>query len=113
MACSGVITLTDVRTEVGHSKYKVAAGKSGTISVGLLADGKSLIAGAKKHTIKVTETITVTGGSTVKVEGDPGRLGHGFVPAGGRLLFGHPRPPGFNPSDDVAAAMTAMTAMTQ
>jgi hypothetical protein len=66
LACSGVITLTDVKTEVGHSKYKVAAGKSGTISVGLLTDGKSLIAGAKKHTIKVTETITVTGGPTVK-----------------------------------------------
>jgi hypothetical protein len=66
VACSGVITLTDVKTEVGHSKYKVAAGKSGTISVGLLTDGKHLIAGAKKHTIKVTETVTVTGGNTIK-----------------------------------------------
>jgi hypothetical protein len=66
VACTGVITLTDVRTEVGHSKFKVAAGKTGTISVGLLTDGKTLLAGAKKHTIKVTETITVTGGKTVK-----------------------------------------------
>ena len=68
VACSGVITLTDVKTEVGHSKYKVAAGKSGTISVGLLTDGKHLIAGAKKHTIKVTETVTVTGGNTIKAK---------------------------------------------
>ncbi len=64
-ACSGVITLTDVKTEVGHSKYKVAAGKSGTIRVGLLTDGTHLIAGAKKHTIKVTETVTVAGGKTI------------------------------------------------
>ena len=66
VACTGVITLVDVRTEVGHSKFKVAAGKTGTISVGLLTDGKALISGAKKHTIKVTETMTVTGGPTVK-----------------------------------------------
>jgi hypothetical protein len=66
VACTGVITLVDVRTEVGHSKFKVAAGKSGTVSVGLLADGKALLAGAKHHTIKVTETITVNGGPTVK-----------------------------------------------
>ncbi len=65
VACTGVITLVDVRTEVGHSKFKVAAGKTGTISVGLLTDGKTLLARAKKHTIKVTETITVTGGKTV------------------------------------------------
>jgi hypothetical protein len=66
VACTGVITLVDVRTEVGHSKFKVAAGKTGTISVGLLTDGKALLAGAKHHTIKVTETITVNGGPTVK-----------------------------------------------
>ena len=66
VACSGVITLVDVKTEVGHSKYKVASGKTGTISVGLLTDGKHLVAGAKHHTIKVTETITVSGGPTVK-----------------------------------------------
>ena len=66
LACSGVITLVDVKTEVGHSKFHLAAGKSGTITVGLLPDGKALLAGAKKHTIKVTETVTVTGGATIK-----------------------------------------------
>jgi hypothetical protein len=55
-----------VKTEVGHSKFKLAAGKSGTISVGLLPDGKALLAGAKHHTIKVTETVTVAGGNTIK-----------------------------------------------
>ncbi len=66
LACSGVITLVDVRTEVGHSKFHLAAGKTGTISVGILADGRMLLAGAKKHTIKVTATVTVTGGATIK-----------------------------------------------
>ena len=70
-----------MKTEVGHSKYKVAAGKSGTISVGLLTDGKHLIAGAKKHTIKVTETITVSRRARPsKSKVDPGRLGHCLMP---------------------------------
>ena len=64
--CSGVITLTDVRTEIGHSKYSLAAGKTGKVSVGLFAVAQTLLAGAKHHTITVTETVTVAGGTTIK-----------------------------------------------
>jgi hypothetical protein len=64
-ACSGVITLVDVRTELGHSKYHLAPGKTGTVTVGLFAEAGTLLAGAKHHTIKVTETVTVAGGRTI------------------------------------------------
>lgn len=63
--CSGVITLVDLKTELGHSKYALAAGKTGYVGVGLFKQALTLLAGAKNHTIGVTETITVTGGKTV------------------------------------------------
>jgi hypothetical protein len=65
-ACSGQVVLTDVKTEVGHSKFSLGAGKTGWVKIGLFTDGLGFIAHAKKHTITVTATITVTGGATVK-----------------------------------------------
>ncbi len=63
--CAGVITLVDVRTELGHGKYAFAAGQTGYASVGLFAQSLPLLAAAKDHTINATETVTVTGGRTV------------------------------------------------
>ncbi len=63
--CAGVITLVDIRTELGHAKYSLAAGQTGTVSVGLFQQSLPLLAAAKDHTINATETITVAGGRTV------------------------------------------------
>lgn len=65
-ACTGTVTLTDVTTVVGTSKYKVKAGKTGTVAIRLRAKGTEFLAGAKHHTIKVTAKVTVSGGQTVK-----------------------------------------------
>ncbi len=64
-ACAGTITLVDVRTKLGHAKYKLGAGKTGYVVVGLLRQAFGLLAAAHHHTITVTETVTVTGGITV------------------------------------------------
>jgi hypothetical protein len=63
--CAGVITLVDVRTEMGHGKYALGAGQTGYASVGLFQQSLPLLAAAKGHTINATETVTVTGGKTV------------------------------------------------
>lgn len=60
--CSGEITLTDVRTVVGSSKYSVVAGKSKAYTVGINAKGQKLIKSAKGHAITVTELVTADGG---------------------------------------------------
>jgi hypothetical protein len=65
-ACKGYITLTDVSTVVGSQHYSLRAGKKGIVVVHLRAKGILFLAGAKHHTIKVTATVTVTGGKTVK-----------------------------------------------
>ena len=64
-ACTGTVTLVDIRTELGHSKYALAAGTTGYVTVGLFHQASVLLAGAKNHSIDVTETISVTGGKTV------------------------------------------------
>jgi hypothetical protein len=63
--CAGVITLVDIKTELGHSKYDLGAGQTGYATVGLFPQVPSLLAGAKDHTVNATETVTVTGGKTV------------------------------------------------
>ena len=63
--CAGVITLVDVRTELGHGKYDLAAGQAGYATVGLFPQVLPLLAAAKDHTINATETVTVSGGTTV------------------------------------------------
>ena len=66
--CVGKITLTDVRTVLavnGAKKYSLGAGKTGTFSVGLDGKAMALINHAKGHAIAVTETVTVTGGTTI------------------------------------------------
>ena len=63
--CAGVITLVDVRTELGHGKYALGAGQTGYASVGLFQQALPLLAAAKDHTINATETVTVAGGKTV------------------------------------------------
>jgi hypothetical protein len=65
LRCTGVVTLTDVRTQVGSAKYRVVAGKETTAIIGISTKGLSYIHGAKGHTIKVTAKVTVTGGKTV------------------------------------------------
>jgi large repetitive protein len=65
-ACKGYITLTDVSTVVGSQHYSLGAGKKGIVVVHLRAKGILFLAGAAHHTIKVTATVTVTGGKTVK-----------------------------------------------
>ncbi len=65
-ACKGYITLTDVSTVVGSQHYSLRAGVKGIVVVHLRAKGILFLAGAKHHTIKVTATVTVTGGKTVK-----------------------------------------------
>ena len=65
-ACKGYITLTDVSTVVGSQHYSLRAGSKGIVVVHLRAKGILFLAGAKHHTIKVTATVTVTGGKTVK-----------------------------------------------
>jgi hypothetical protein len=63
--CAGVITLVDIKTELGHGKYDLGAGQTGYTTVGLFPQVLPLLAGAKDHTINATETVTVTGGKTV------------------------------------------------
>lgn len=63
--CTGTVTLVDVATELGHSKYSLAAGTTASVSVGLSHQALALLAGAKDHIINVTETLTVNGGATV------------------------------------------------
>ncbi len=63
--CSGVITLVDIKTELGHGKYDLGAGQTGYATVGLFPQVLSLLAAAKAHTVNATETVTVTGGKTV------------------------------------------------
>ncbi len=65
-ACKGYITLTDVSTVVGSQHYSLGAGKKGIVVVHLRPKGILFLAGAKHHTIKVTATVSVTGGKTVK-----------------------------------------------
>ena len=65
-ACKGYVTLTDVSTDVGSQHYSLRAGAKGIVVVHLLAKGIRFLAGAKHHTIKVTATVTVSGGKTVK-----------------------------------------------
>jgi hypothetical protein len=65
-ACKGTVTLTDVTTVVGSQHYSLKAGKKGIVVVHLRPKGILFLAGAKHHTIKVTATVTVTGGKTVK-----------------------------------------------
>lgn len=64
--CKGYITLTDVSTKVGSISYGFNAGKSHTYPVPLNSQGIELLKGAKDHTIKVTATVSVNGGKTVK-----------------------------------------------
>jgi hypothetical protein len=66
--CSGVITLVDIKTELGHGKYDLGAGQTGYATVGLFPQVLSLLADAKDHTINATETVTVSGGRTVTKE---------------------------------------------
>src|SRR5208282_6859940 len=63
--CVGTVTLVDVQTELGQNKYSLEAGTTGYVSVGLSHRALVLLAGAKDHTINVTETLTVNGGATV------------------------------------------------
>ncbi|HXR22146.1 MAG TPA: hypothetical protein VN786_06310, partial [Acidimicrobiales bacterium] len=65
-ACKGYVTLTDVSTVVGSQHYSLRAGRKGIVVVHLRAKGILFLAGAKHHTIKVTATVTVSGGKTVK-----------------------------------------------
>jgi hypothetical protein len=64
--CAGTVTLTDVTTVVATAKYSERVGKTNTFAVYLKVVGNKLLAGAKDHTIKVTATVTVTGGTTIK-----------------------------------------------
>lgn len=65
-ACKGRVTLTDGKTLVATEKYSVRKGKTAAVALRLDGKGLKLLAGAKHHTIKVTATMTVTGGRTVK-----------------------------------------------
>jgi hypothetical protein len=65
-ACKGYVTLTDVTTVVGSEHYSLRAGKKGIVVVHLRPKGILFVAGAKHHTIKVTATVSVTGGKTIK-----------------------------------------------
>ncbi len=65
-ACKGYITLTDVSTVVGSQHYSLGAGKKVIVVVHLRPKGILFLAGAKHHTIKVTATVSVTGGKTVR-----------------------------------------------
>jgi hypothetical protein len=68
LACKGTITLTDVTTVVGTYKYSEKAGKTNTFAVYLNSKGTSFVKHAPKHTIKVTASITVSGGTTIKLK---------------------------------------------
>ena len=67
-ACKGTVTLTDVRTVVAVERYSLRAGKTATVALHLDRKGLKLLAAAKHHTIKVTATVTVTRGKTVKAK---------------------------------------------
>ena len=64
--CQGVITLTDVRTLLAAATYSLAAGKTGTVPVTLGSQGLQLLGHAPGHILKLNETVTVTGGTTVQ-----------------------------------------------
>jgi hypothetical protein len=64
--CAGTVSLVDVRTGLGHSSYHLGAGQTGHVRVVLFRPALVLLAGAKDHTINATETVTVTGGRTVR-----------------------------------------------
>jgi hypothetical protein len=64
-ACQGTVTLTDVRSKVGTVKYSERVDKTNTFAIYLNSGGARDLAVAKGHTIKVTATVTVGGGTTV------------------------------------------------
>ena len=64
--CKGELSLTDVKTGVGARAYTFRAGKTVTFALRINDKGLGYLAGAKGHSIKVTETVTVSGGKTVK-----------------------------------------------
>jgi hypothetical protein len=66
--CDGTVTLADVTTKVASAKYSLKEGKTGPVVLKLNSKGQGFIKGAKKHTISVHVTITVTGGNTVKTK---------------------------------------------
>jgi hypothetical protein len=65
-ACRGTISLADNHRVVGAVKYSEGVGKTDTFSVDLTAGGARDLATVKDHTIRVTATVTVGGGTTVK-----------------------------------------------
>lgn len=65
-ACQGKISLLDVRTVIGTANYSLAVGKTGSFVVRLSTQALGLMANAKGHTITVTETVTLTGGTTIQ-----------------------------------------------
>ena len=63
--CRGTITLTDVTTVIVTRAYSLGAGKTATFPTQLNSKGVQFLAGAKQHSITVTEKVTVTGGTTM------------------------------------------------
>ncbi|HMK96412.1 MAG TPA: hypothetical protein VK425_02635 [Acidimicrobiales bacterium] len=66
-ACTGTVTLTDVVTEVATANYHASSGQTISVHLTINKTGMGYIEGAKGHTIKVWDTITVNGGSTTRV----------------------------------------------
>jgi hypothetical protein len=65
-ACRGSISLRYGRTTLGTGRYNLAVDKTGWFSVKLIEKAGQLLTDAKRHTIKVSEIVTVTAGKTVK-----------------------------------------------
>jgi hypothetical protein len=65
-ACRGTVSLDDGKVPFGTTSYQLGAGKTASFEAHLTSTALQLLAKAGQHAIKVTETVTVTGGKTVE-----------------------------------------------
>jgi hypothetical protein len=66
-ACPGVIKLWADNLLLGSSRYSLAAGQTDVVLVRLSPKSMDLLKKSKGRTIEVGETVTVAGGTTVRL----------------------------------------------
>jgi hypothetical protein len=67
-ACPGVIKLWADNVLLGTSRYSLAPGQTSFVKVRLSAMSMDIIRRSKGHPLEVGETVTVAGGTTVRVQ---------------------------------------------
>jgi YVTN family beta-propeller protein len=67
-ACTGTVKLWSDNVLLGTSKYEVGGGHTGVVTVRLSDKSMDFLTKSKSHGLEVGETVTVAGGTTVKVQ---------------------------------------------